>query len=222
MTDTTKCVPAAEADDPVAVVDALEVAGTLWEKGERADAIRWVRRAAEAAADAGNTARLAALARSAADLCAVDRVSAADLEEWLVPAQADPPPEPRPPSPSVPAPRRPTALPAVPTKPRQSVPPPVPSRPPRAPSKAPPLPPPVVPSPPLEPVSAARSLERSRTAESGQAGLRVSVRASVREPGLFVVRLLAEGEAPPAGTREGVLVMPEVVGETAGAKGSVA
>ena len=219
MSVTTRSVPAAEADDPVGVVEALEVAGALWDKGERADAIRWVRRAAEAAADAGNTARLASLARSAADLCAVDRVSAADLEEWLVPAQADQPSQPALPSPPVPAPRRPTAPPPVPTRPRHSASPPMPSRPPAEPSKGPPLP--SVP-PPHEPLSAVQSVQPSRAPQLGETRLRVSVRASVREPGLLVVRTLAEGESPPPGTREGFLVMPEVVGQTAGAKGSVA
>jgi hypothetical protein len=47
----------------------------------------------------------------------------------------------------------------------------------------------------------------------------------VREPGLLVVRLLAEGEAPPVGTREGFLMMPEtaeVLGDAERAKGGVA
>lgn len=38
--------------------------------------------------------------------------------------------------------------------------------------------------------------------------LRVSVRASVRDPSLYVVRPLAEGELPPPGTREAFLVFP--------------
>jgi hypothetical protein len=112
----------------------------------------------------------------------------------------------------------------------------VPSRPPRAPSKAPPVPsgrpamaeplaPPepvsvnVAPSVPQGPTSAVQSVEPSR-APSAETRLRVSVRASVREPGLLVVRPLAEGEAAPPGTREAVLLMPEALGETDHANGS--
>jgi hypothetical protein len=39
--------------------------------------------------------------------------------------------------------------------------------------------------------------------------LRVSIKTSVRDPTLLVVRRLDEGKALPAGTREGWLVMPE-------------
>jgi hypothetical protein len=37
----------------------------------------------------------------------------------------------------------------------------------------------------------------------------VSVKLSVRDPHLFVARALADGEAPPPGTREAYLVLAE-------------
>jgi hypothetical protein len=37
----------------------------------------------------------------------------------------------------------------------------------------------------------------------------VSVKTSVRDPSLLVVRPLGEGQSPPAGTREAFLVMVE-------------
>jgi hypothetical protein len=46
-------------------------------------------------------------------------------------------------------------------------------------------------------------------AEARQKRLRVSVRLSVRDSSLFVVRPLAEGQAAPPGTTEAVLVMPD-------------
>jgi hypothetical protein len=44
----------------------------------------------------------------------------------------------------------------------------------------------------------------------------------VRDPGLLVVRPLAAGETPPAGTREGILVMPEALADPSLSKGSLA
>ena len=64
---------------------ALETAATLWEQGERREALRWVRRAAEAAAESGADDRALALAKSGAELRA-----AVDLPRTLPP----PPPEP--------------------------------------------------------------------------------------------------------------------------------
>jgi hypothetical protein len=43
--------------------------------------------------------------------------------------------------------------------------------------------------------------------------LRVSVKASVRDPNLLVARPLPEGQEPPPGTREALLVMAEPAGE---------
>ena len=59
---------------------------------------------------------------------------------------------------------------------------------------------PIAPTLPPPRVAPAPGLER----------LRVSVRTSVRDPTLLVVRLLPEGAAPPAGTREALLVLTNV------------
>lgn len=65
---TDEKFPRAEPDDPDGVVLALKTAGSLWTGGERTEAIRWLRKAQEAADEAGNDERSLALARAAADL----------------------------------------------------------------------------------------------------------------------------------------------------------
>ena len=85
---------------------------------------------------------------------------------------------------------------APPPLPKSSVPPPLPSRAPPKPRLMP-VPPPA--PPPL------KSIERSPTPI--EVRRRVSVKVSVRDPDLIVVRPLADGEAAPAGTREAFLVM---------------
>lgn len=47
---------------------SLETAGALWARGDAREAVRWLRRAAESAADAGLDGRAVSLARAAADL----------------------------------------------------------------------------------------------------------------------------------------------------------
>lgn len=71
----------------------------------------------------------------------------------------------------------------------------------------PPLPPSrVMPKPRLlPPPPAPRAIES--TPPAGEVRRRVSVKVSVRDPDLLVVRTLADGEAAPAGTREAFLVM---------------
>ncbi|HEY8944756.1 MAG TPA: hypothetical protein VIM73_10860, partial [Polyangiaceae bacterium] len=55
-------------DDPAAVVSALQMGKRDWERAEFMGAVRWIRRAAEAAETAGNDPRALELARCAADL----------------------------------------------------------------------------------------------------------------------------------------------------------
>jgi hypothetical protein len=57
-----------EPDDNEDVVSALETADIFWAKGDADEALRWLKRAAETASDAGNDMRALAIARSAADL----------------------------------------------------------------------------------------------------------------------------------------------------------
>jgi hypothetical protein len=109
MLGTTNRIPAAVADDTTEVSEALDVARALWESGERKDAIRWVRRAAEGAAEAGQTTRLAALARAAADLDDASSPPAAPSR----PSTAPPLPTNRP--------SKPTSLPPLSRQPASSV-----------------------------------------------------------------------------------------------------
>lgn len=156
-------LPAPADGDPFAVKHALEVARSLWDCGEHRQAIVWVRRAVEAADQAGDASRVAMLARAVAEMGGA--------------------PSTLPPPPSVPPPMR------------STVPPPLPSRALPKPRLLPPPPPP-------------RALESGPPPPS-EVRRRVSVKTSVRDPDLLVVRPLADGEAAPAGTREAFLVMVE-------------
>ncbi|HXN32428.1 MAG TPA: hypothetical protein VN894_11220 [Polyangiaceae bacterium] len=118
-------VPAAATGDSSDVAVALEVAGALWEKGDKGEAIRWLKRAIDAAHQAGDTGRAAGLARAAGDL------------------------------------------------------------------------------------EATLDSRNGGGASGHEVRLRVSVKTSVRDPNLLLLRPLPEGEKPPTGTREGFLVLAE-------------
>ena len=68
MPELSSKFPNAEPSDPEGVVLALETARALWLRRDRQEAVRWIRRAAENAEEAGEDARAVALARAAADL----------------------------------------------------------------------------------------------------------------------------------------------------------
>lgn len=61
-------IPEALASDTDDVAWALQTANTLWERGEHEDALTWLRRGAQAAAETEDDERAIALARAAADL----------------------------------------------------------------------------------------------------------------------------------------------------------
>lgn len=61
-------IPPAKNGDAEDVVWALQTADTLWKRGDRVDAIVWVRRAAQSAGEADDDERAVTLARSAAEL----------------------------------------------------------------------------------------------------------------------------------------------------------
>jgi len=61
-------IPPAAKTDAEDVVWALQTADALWKRHERVDAIVWLRRAAQAAAESQNDDRALTLARSAAEL----------------------------------------------------------------------------------------------------------------------------------------------------------
>jgi hypothetical protein len=184
MHDTLIHVPASVPSDSDEVSDALEVASASWEVGDPSAAIRWVRRAAEAADEAGDVPRMAALARAAAELethtqaqAHVQAAPPADSETRAKTVAPGPPSAP-------PASRRtlkPTSL------PRSSTPAPKPPAPAPAPAPA--------------PMSHAPAPKETR--------VRVSLRTSVRDEALLVVRLLPEGAPLPAGAREAFLVMAD-------------
>jgi hypothetical protein len=62
--------PPPEASDLEDVAWNLQTGGTMWARGDHHEAVRWLRRAAEAASDANSDMRAVALARAAADLTA--------------------------------------------------------------------------------------------------------------------------------------------------------
>jgi hypothetical protein len=169
-------VPAPVAEDATDVSTALDVAGALWEKGDRAEAVRWLYRAAEAATATGNGERASDLAESAHALQAV-------TEGRSVATPTVPPP--------------PEAL-------LSSI------RPTSSASAQEPW-----------PESSERALAPAAVPADAVAGgfasldgrMRVSVKTSVRDPRLFVVRPLAEGEAAPAGTLEGFLSVVDSLGK---------
>ncbi len=78
-----------EPGDNEDVVSALETADIFWTKGDTDEALRWLKRAAETASDAGNDMRALAIARSVADLKSVP-VAAASVAE--APKMSRPPP----------------------------------------------------------------------------------------------------------------------------------
>jgi hypothetical protein len=68
MSDSFADLPEVEPLDPEAVAVAIETARALFRTGDRFDALRWLRRAAERAEEAGDDPRAVKLARCAADL----------------------------------------------------------------------------------------------------------------------------------------------------------
>jgi hypothetical protein len=269
-------VPEPLPSDTDDVMDALDVAQSLWENGKRVDAIHWVKRAAEAARS--DPSRMATLARAVEDLERA-AMAARSVTPPPIPVSKPPPPPavsrpPPPPLPKVskPSPPIPTGRttaqaspPAPPVQAAQSVPPPAPTprsvpsvlpsnaQTPRpvpsvAPQPASPsgstqaspastqvqatpstqIQPPSTQSrvsvaPPAAPVARQsrapqllpqpQSEDRVRLAASSpsdrtlrvRASMRVSVKTSVRDGSLLVVRPLAEGAVVPAGTREALL-----------------
>lgn len=68
MSESFTDLPEVEPQDPESVAVAIETARALFRTGDRLDALRWLRRAAERAEEAGDDLRAVNLARRAADL----------------------------------------------------------------------------------------------------------------------------------------------------------
>jgi hypothetical protein len=87
-------IPPAKKDDIEDVAWALQTAEATWSRGDHADALKWVRRAAEAASEAEKDDRALELAKAAADVASL----LADRPTTVAPppaAMLAPPPLPR-------------------------------------------------------------------------------------------------------------------------------
>jgi hypothetical protein len=104
-------IPPAKKDDSEDVAWALSTAEAMYARGDRSDALKWLRRAAEAASEGESDDRALELAKAAADLAT-----------QIGPVTSAPPPPPPPPAPPPPPPPQPAAA-AAPSAPAGTVPP---------------------------------------------------------------------------------------------------
>src|SRR5258705_13603028 len=81
-------IPGPSGADTDTVITALETAAVFHARGDEREAMRWLRRAAESAGDAGDDERALAFSRIAADL--QEQLSSAEVQT------ATPPPAPLP------------------------------------------------------------------------------------------------------------------------------
>jgi hypothetical protein len=115
-------VPEPKPEDPEDVSWALSTAEAMWARGDHSEGVKWVRRAAEAAADAENDERSLELAKAAADLAGLVSKRGASrasihLDDGELAEETPPPPPPPPPKPQAslkPAPAAPKAAPKAP------------------------------------------------------------------------------------------------------------
>lgn len=209
-------IPSPSGADNETVSTALETAALFRSKGDGQEAMRWLRRAAESAGEAGDDERALSLSRVVADLHdelehapeptsapypppPSSRSASSSLSSFR--ASHPPPPSSRAPRPSLSSPRasqlpRPSARPvysASTSRPASSV---------RPASEAVAAPvassssePARAVAPPVSPAKGARHAAR------------VAIEISTTKPGVLEVRLLAEGETPRIGSSEALLVM---------------
>src|SRR5262245_44826962 len=93
-------IPPVLESDSESVATSLETAQALGENGDLKEALRWLRRAADAAEQAGDDMRALTLARAAADL--TSRVGGASKPPPLPPASPESSAAPAPPKPPTP------------------------------------------------------------------------------------------------------------------------
>lgn len=201
---TTADFPTPEDDDPEDIVLALETGSALWKNGKADEAVRWLRRAADSAEQAGKDLRALMLARAAAELVAPEG-SAPPPSRAAAPDPSRPPPPPSRRSP-------PSTSGAEPTAAASRPPPPSASRAPAPPSAAPAAPPTTShaqhePAPSAPPNSPVESGEIDLTK-----ALRVSIKQSARDEALYVARLLDDGSAPPPGSRRALVILLDDTG----------
>lgn len=273
-------IPSPTPRDSETVVTALETAAVFRAKGDAAEALRWLQRAAESAGDDGDDERTLALARTAADLSRALHAPVSGAPQERASGEHTPPQSRRLPKPPL---RSGSARPAeddgeppqAQSQPSHTpTPPPLNHRPPPAPSSRPlplspsgrpaysaaplssraPGPPASHPAPtsaqPYQPRFSAPSVANTvatrvelraselpafpnvdadaeadadaqrltqpvpapahfadASAPRLRQAARVSVAASPNEPGLFLVRLLEDGAAPPGDSAEALMVL---------------
>jgi len=218
---TQPTIPNTQPNDSEAVSTALETAEALWNRGDPGEALRWLRRAAEAAGDSGDDMRAVALAKAVAELN-----TSGDKPRLIKPPPLPPkaPPSKAPPaeaeaseqsagngaaSNEEPARAKPVA--------RPSGPPPAPSSRARAsgpavatPSKAPTVTPRNTSSSSRAPAAQVRSSESAKAAsprrQFARSALRVYVSADGQDGDRLEVHVLNAGQRPPAGAVEAMLV----------------
>ncbi len=93
MIASSSPIPPPRPDDDEDVHWALSTASALWARGDAAESIKWLRRAAETASDQNRDLRSLELFKAAADATSlVGRPSAAPLPAPPAPARSNPPP----------------------------------------------------------------------------------------------------------------------------------
>lgn len=228
-------IPRPLSADNETVITALETAALFGSKGDAQEAMRWLRRAAESAGEAGDDVRALALSRTAADLSEElkrDKIATPTPPPLpsappSVPRPSAAPPSVRasapPPLPSAPvaaaADSTPVAAPPRPSLPASPAPPSVRSSTPPASARASAPPPSVRSSYPTPPSSrpdshfvapsrpSAAPAATTAAASGPPKATRVSIQRSPTVPGVFEVRLLADGESARSGDGEAFLVM---------------
>jgi len=168
-------IPAAAKNDSEDVSWALSTAEAMWSRGDRSDAIKWIRKAVEAASEAQDDDRALELAKAAADLASqVGVVQTAppppvaakpSVPPRPAPARSAPPPPPaasRPPPP--PTSSRPASPAASQPAPSQPAPP---AAKPAAPKPAAPLTSPAAPKAPAQPRVVGTAQPRPHTTAAG-------------------------------------------------------
>lgn len=201
-------IPTPSGADSETVITALETAALFRSKGDGREAMRWLRRAAESAGEAGDDQRALSLSRAVADLHeeldAAPAAAAAAAPETAAEVAAPSSSAPHSPPPS-PSPAAPKPAPSA----RVSYPPPPSSRSARSSS---------IPRPSYSPRPSSRPSYASSTRlpavsapSQSRAGARqaarVAVEISTTKPGVFELRLLADGETPRIGSSEALLVL---------------
>ncbi len=171
--DASPPIPPPLDSDDEDVYLALSTARTLWNRGERDDALRWLRRAAEKASDADEDARALDLFKAAAELSSKMAAAPAVTVATAPPA----PPIPRASTPPPPAVGPPGAYTAA----RPSAPPPLPTAAKAAPPPLPRAAPPQAAQPPLQQPSGRRGTRTGGRAPAPPPGVRAAP-AAVPQP----------------------------------------